>query len=79
MMAALPSYRIQPIQRAFTNTGVDYFGPIEVNLFRRKVKRWDCFFTCLSSRAVHIEMTYSLDTDSFFSCLSRFEDRRGTL
>ena len=78
MMAALPSYRMQPFKRAFTNTGVDYFGPIEVNIFRRKVKRWGCLFTCLSSRAVHIEMAYSLDTNSFLSCLSRFEDRRGT-
>ena len=44
MMAALPSYRMQPFKRAFTNTGVDYFGPIEVNIFRRKVKRWGCLF-----------------------------------
>ena len=78
MMAALPSHRLQPFQPAFARTGVDFFGPIEVNIFRRKVKRWGCLFTCLSSRAVHLEMSYSLDTDSFLSCMSRFENRRGT-
>ena len=78
MMAALPAFRLQHHQPAFTHTAVDYFGPIEVIIFRRKVKRWGCLFTCLSSRAVHLEMAYALDTDGFLSALFRFEGRRGT-
>ena len=77
-MAALPSYRLSALQTAFTHCGVDYFGPIEVIIYRRKVKRWGCLFTCLSTRAVILEMAYTLETDSFLSCLIRFESIYGT-
>ncbi|CDW59883.1 hypothetical protein TTRE_0000822701 [Trichuris trichiura] len=77
-MAALPKFRLTPGLPAFTHCGVDYFGPFEVNSFRRMVKRWACLFTCLATRAVHLEVAYTLDTDSFLSVLFRFEQRRGT-
>jgi len=77
MMAGLPVSRLKVGYPAFTHTGVDYFGPIEVNIFRRRVKRWGCFFTCLTSSCVHLEMAYSLDTCSFISALDRFQNRRG--
>ena len=32
---------------------------------------------CLSSRAVHLEMAYGLDIDSFLNALSRMMNRRG--
>ncbi|KFD44817.1 hypothetical protein M513_14306, partial [Trichuris suis] len=77
-MADLPTARIKPGLPVFTNCGVDYFGPFEVLLFRRQVKRWACMFTCLASRAIHLEMAYSLDTESFLAAMLRFEHRRGT-
>ena len=63
---------------AFTHTAVDYFGPIEVNVLRRKVKRWGSLFTCLTTRTFHLEVAYALDTDGFLNTLFRFENRRGT-
>lgn len=78
-MAALPSFRLQHHLPAFTHTGVNYFGPISVTVFRRKVKHWGCIFTCLSSRAVHFEMAYALDTDAFVNAMFRFENHRGRL
>ena len=37
------------------------------------------FFTCLSSRAIHIESTDSLSTDAFIQALRRFVSRRGNV
>ncbi len=76
-MADLPVERITPDLPPFTNTGVDFFGPIEVKRGRSKVKRYGVIFTCMASRAVHLEMAYSLDTDSCINALRRFVCRRG--
>jgi len=77
MMAALPRHRLEALQPPFTNTGIDYFGPIEVKYLRRSLKRYALLCTCLVTRAVHIEISYSLDTDSFIMAFQRFCDRRG--
>jgi hypothetical protein len=76
-MADLPASRILCGQPPFTCTGVDYFGPLEVKQGRSTCKRYGCIFTYLSSRAVHIEIAYSLDTSSFICALRRFIARRG--
>ena len=36
-------------------------------------------FTCINSHAVHIEVTLSLDTDSFMQALRRMIARRGNI
>jgi len=76
-MADLPKDRVSPAGAPFENTGVDYFGPILVKKGRTEHKRYGCVFTCLSTRAVHIELATSLDTDSFLMALQRFMARRG--
>ena len=77
MMADLPSDRVSPDLPPFTNTGVDFFGPFHVKQGRSLVKRYGVLFTCLVTRAVHIEMAVSLDTDAFVNALRRFIARRG--
>lgn len=76
-MSDLPLERITPDLPPFTNTGVDYFGPIEVRRGRSTVKRYGVIFTCMASRAVHLEVAYSLDTDGCINALRRFISRRG--
>ncbi len=61
----------------FINVGVDYFGPIEVKRGRSLVKCYGVIFTCMASRAVHLEVAYSLDTDNCINALRRFICRRG--
>ena len=76
-MSPLPENRLIPDEAPFTYTGVDYFGPLLVKVGRSHVKRYGCLFTCLTSRAVHIEVAHSLDADSFLCALHRFISRRG--
>ena len=56
---------------------MDYFGPFIVRRGRSDIKRYGCVFTCFATRAVHIEMSHTLDTDSFIHALDRFIARRG--
>ena len=69
---------MQPV-RAFAVTSVDYAGPFLTKQGRGKIqtKRWLCLFTCHASRALHLEMAYSLNTDSFLNAFHRFINRRG--
>ncbi|XP_074651578.1 uncharacterized protein LOC141906234 [Tubulanus polymorphus] len=77
IMGNVPAARITAYTRPFTFTGVDYFGPIYVKLGRSTVKRWGCLFTCLVTRAIHLEVADSLETDSFILVLRNFIGRRG--
>ncbi|XP_055584687.1 uncharacterized protein LOC129737549 [Uranotaenia lowii] len=78
VMAPLPPARLAHHERAFTYTGLDYFGPLLVKLGRARVKRWIALFTCLTVRAVHLEVAYTLSTESCISCVRRFVGRRGS-
>ena len=55
------------------------FGPFLIKEGRKELKRYRALFTCLASRAVHIECTCSMDTDSFIQALLRFIARRGNI
>ena len=76
-MADIPRERLNEHVFAFTHTGNHYFGPFEVKFLRRIMKRWCCLFTYLRTRAVHIEVAQSLDTDSSLAAVTRFIARRG--
>ena len=76
-MSDLPTHRVTNNVRPCTNTGVDYFGPFEVKMFRGTMKKWVCLFTCLSVRAVHLELVDSLDTEACIGAVHRFIARRG--
>jgi hypothetical protein len=78
-MSDLPLARVS-MNVVFNCTGLDYFGPMNVKRGLSKLgtlKRWGCLFTCLATRAVHLELVASLDTDSFILALRRFIARRG--
>ncbi|XP_042240043.1 uncharacterized protein LOC121878118 [Homarus americanus] len=76
--AMLPEDRTKPGERPFTYTGTDCFGPFTVRQGRKSTKRYDCIFTCLATRAVHLEVLESLDTDALLNATVRFIARKGT-
>ncbi|KAK3744013.1 hypothetical protein QZH41_004823 [Actinostola sp. cb2023] len=76
-MASLPQNRTTPCKPPFTYVGVDCFGPFTVRRGRTTAKRYGVLFTCLTTRAIHIEVAYSMDTESFINSLRRFVARRG--
>jgi len=77
LMAALPKQRLDPFKPAFTYTGVDLFGPLVVKWGRSTKKYWGCIFTCLTTRAVYLDILPSLGTDDFILLLRQFISRRG--
>ena len=79
IMADLPAARLQVGQPPFFHTGVDLFGPFLVKQGRSVVKRYGCIFTCMTMRAVHLEVVHSLSADSFISALRRFIGRRSNV
>ncbi len=76
-MRSLPSERTAGNVFPFQNTGMDYYGPVEVKVMRPSLKRWCCLFTCLSTRAVHIEVVPNLEAKTCLAAITRFINRRG--
>ena len=77
-MADLTSGRLQE-EPPFTYCVVDMFGPFHIKECPNTLKRYGALLTCLLSRAVHIYMTKSMETDSFILALGRFIARRGNV
>ncbi|KAM7281667.1 uncharacterized protein ISCGN_006482 [Ixodes scapularis] len=75
-MADLPVDRLST-EPAFTHVGVDVFGLWNVSARRTRggeasSKRWAVLFTCMSIRAVHVEVIESMDASSLINALRRF-------
>ncbi|XP_062702228.1 uncharacterized protein LOC134285471 [Aedes albopictus] len=77
VMADLPMARLAAYSRPFTYVGVDYFGPFTVAVGRRSEKRWGVLVTCLTTRAVYIEVAHTLSADSCVMAIRNFMVRRG--
>ena len=65
LMADLPKSRLSMGSPPFFHTGVDLFGPLLVKQGRSVIKRYGCLFCCMTTRAIHLEVVFSLTTDSF--------------
>ena len=77
-MAELPYLRMAPYTPPFYYTSVDYFGPYHVRIGRNKtVKHYGVIFTCLNTRAVHLDIAVDCSTMEFRQVLRRFMAIRG--
>ena len=77
-MADLPANRVDP-SPPFSYCVMDRFGPFYTKLGRKENKRYSLIFTCLSSRAVHLELLEDLTTDAFINGLRCFIAIRGAV
>lgn len=81
-MGNLPFCRLQQIKPFYT-TGVDYAGPISVK--ERQTRNFKvsqfyiCLFMCMSTKALHLEVTSDLSTEVFLMAFTRFAARRGPI
>ncbi|KAL7859131.1 hypothetical protein SRHO_G00142780 [Serrasalmus rhombeus] len=78
LMADLPRDRMEETP-PFTYCGIDCFGPFYVKDGRKESKRYGLLFTCLCSRAVHIELLEEMTTDFFIIALRAFIAIRGNV
>jgi hypothetical protein len=72
--AALHENRLQMWGHAFESTGMDHFGPFEI---QRSKKIWGLLLICLTTGAVHLEPVDSLTVSAHLNALDRFIARRG--
>lgn len=77
-MADLPEDRME-MTPPFTYCGIDCFGPFHVKEARKELKKYGLLFTCMCSRAIHIEMLDDLTTDAFINALRAFIAIRGSI
>ncbi|XP_068216787.1 uncharacterized protein [Palaemon carinicauda] len=80
-MSYLPEDRLEP-SPPFTNVGVDAFGPWTIVSRRTRggyanSKRWAILFSCLVTRAVHIELIEEMSSSAFINAVRRFISLRG--
>ncbi|XP_062557955.1 uncharacterized protein LOC134222821 [Armigeres subalbatus] len=66
--------------RPSTRTVESFLLPVLLHWNRKTEKRWGVLITCLTIRAVHIELAYSLTTDSSYRIIAirNFIARRGS-
>ncbi|CAG7829398.1 unnamed protein product [Allacma fusca] len=81
----LPSFTFnsEDVRRNYRHLSDVPFSPVEdkcplVLIGRRREKRYGVLFTCLTVRAVHLEMAQDLSTPSMLNALRRFIGRRGS-
>ena len=75
----LPQIRVDD-QPPFTNIGLDFASPLKVLNKANKdgeERYYVCHFTCLSARAIHLEIVESLEVEAFLCAFRKFAARRG--
>ena len=77
MMPPLPKQRVSE-SVPFSHCGIDYFGPLYVKEKSGSQKVWVCLFTCLVTRAIHLELILDMSTEKFLLGLRRFVARHGS-
>ena len=78
-MAAIPEYRFEKPLHAFSKTVLNFAGPFSIKQgqAKQRLKSYILVFTCLQTKAVHLEATLDQSTASVINAFSSFVDMRG--
>ena len=81
-MGDLPEFRVQA-NNPFEHVGVDFAGPFQIKIGSRRNspigKAYIAVFICCTIKAVHLEVTSDLSSETFIAALDRFLSRRGNV
>ena len=78
LMGQMPSLRVAAGFPPFSNTTIDMFGPLHIKLNRKTLKEAQVvIFTCMTTRAVHLELVNDKTSDAFLMAFRRFASLRG--
>ena len=78
LMGQIPSLRVAAGFPPFSNTAIDMFGPLHIKLNRKTLKEAQVIiFTCMTTRAVHLELVNDKTSDAFLMTFRRFASLRG--
>ena len=77
-LGQLPSLRTATGLPAFNNTAMDMFGPIQIRMNGKTRKEAQVIiFTCMTMRAMHLELVTDRSSDRFLMAFRRFACTRG--
>ena len=76
-MFNLPLAYLEAPEKPFFHSVVNYLGPLNFAEERSNKKAWGLLFTCLASRAIHVELATSLSRNDVLLAFTRFTDLRG--
>ena len=77
-MGQIPNLRVAAGLPASSNTAMDMFGPVQIKLGRKTLKEAQVIiFTCMTSRAIHLELVTDKTSDAFLMAFRRFACLRG--
>ena len=78
LMGQIPKLRVAAGFPAFSNAALDMFGPFQVRIGRKTLKEAQAIiFTCMTTRAIHLELVTDKSTDTFLMAFRRFASLRG--
>lgn len=75
----IPEIRMRP-QHPFSYAGIHYFGPLFVREIQHNTttkKIHGCIFTCLTTKAIHLELLRDMTALEFSMTVRKFSNRRG--
>ena len=78
LMGQLPKVRVAAGFPAFSSTALDMFGPFQVKVGCKSLKEAHVIiFTCMTTRAIRLELVTDKSTDTFLMAFHRFASLRG--